>query len=166
MGIKCVQFNRFVIKNFRLSKQLVINCVFIVIFSVPVSAVVRHLLNLNFWVTSLQANNDSPFFGNLLSTNYALSLNLENFYENIDGGSPTPTESGENHFIAQHKILYTFHILNNIGFGVCSDECLAELLNSNHQCVISKRCLLIMSLNNTAHGYHLTHKYVILYTFI
>lgn len=64
-----------------------------VIFSVTVSAVVRHLLNLNFWVTSLQTASGFIFFGNL-STNHALSLTLDNFGENIDRGKPTPAESG------------------------------------------------------------------------
>ncbi|XP_031619296.1 UPF0764 protein C16orf89 homolog [Contarinia nasturtii] len=96
------------------------------------SIVVQQLLNhstLNFWVTSLQANNAYLFFGNL-TTDYPLSITHENFAENIDRGSPTPSES---------------------------DECLAELLNSI-QCTISVRCLQIMSLIRASNGYHLTHK--------
>ncbi|XP_055301312.1 UPF0764 protein C16orf89 homolog [Sitodiplosis mosellana] len=93
------------------------------------SIVVQHLLNLSLWVTSLESNNDGLFFGNL-TTNYPLSLTLDNFADHIDDGAPSPSES---------------------------DECLAELLNSI-QCTISDRCLQIMSLNNESHGYHLTHK--------
>lgn len=75
--------------------------VFIVNFSAAVSTVVRHLLNLNFWVTSLQANNESLFFGNL-TTNYALLIALENFSVRIDYGSPTPNESGEKNRFTQY----------------------------------------------------------------
>lgn len=67
--------------------------VFIDIFPVISSAVVQHLLNSSFWVTSLQANNDSLFFGHL-TTNQPLSITMENFGELIDNGAPSPSESG------------------------------------------------------------------------
>lgn len=136
-----------------------------VIFSVAVSAVVQHLLNFNFWVTSIQATSGSLFFGNL-STNYALSLALDNFSEIIDRGKPSPTESGFYvhftnccPFVIFHTH-FTYVYVTILVLALVLDECLAELLNSN-QCMISGRCLQIMSLNSESHGYHLTHKYVI-----
>lgn len=56
--------------------------------------VVQRLLNLNFWITSLQANGQSPFFGNLTTTQ-PLMITLDNFAELIDSGTPSPTESGK-----------------------------------------------------------------------
>lgn len=78
-------------KNFSLCMQLIESNN---IFSwSTLSTVVQHLLNLSFWVTSLQANNESLFIGNL-TTNHPLSLNMENFAELIDNGPPSPSESG------------------------------------------------------------------------
>lgn len=61
--------------------------------SAILSAVVQHLLNLSFWVTSLQANDESFYFGKL-TTNLPQSLTIENFAELIDSGTPSPSESG------------------------------------------------------------------------
>lgn len=134
---------------------------YLLIFSGHSNAVVEHLLNLSFWVTSLQAN--SLFLGNLTNIR-PLSLTIENFDELIDNGAPSPSESGFDFqiFSSYYDITHTkqglFVTINGFYF-IYSDECLAEILNSVH-CTISGRCLQIMSLNNESHGYHLTHKYV------
>lgn len=60
-------------------------------------AVIQQLLNLSFWIDSLEANDDMIFYGNLTTTNGTLSLTLENFAHNIDNGAPSPSESGEFH---------------------------------------------------------------------
>lgn len=62
-------------------------------FRLILTVVVQHLLNLSFWVTSLEANDESPFFGNL-TTNHPSVITLDNFAELIDGGTPSATESG------------------------------------------------------------------------
>lgn len=59
--------------------------------------VIQQLLNLSFWIVSLEANDDMIFYGNLTTTNRTMSLTLENFAHNIDNGAPSPSESGELH---------------------------------------------------------------------
>lgn len=58
-------------------------------------AVIQQLLNISFWIDSLEANDDVIFYGNLTTTNGTMSLTLENFAHNIDNGAPSPSESGE-----------------------------------------------------------------------
>lgn len=121
--------------------------------------VIQQLLNLSFWIDSLETNDDMIFYGNLTTTNRTMSLTLENFAHNIDNGAPSPSESGEFHNLCgiPHNSLLNILLFSIFIINLCIDECLAELLN-DAPCTVSKRCLQIMSLNNDSHGYHLTHK--------
>lgn len=56
-----------------------------------------------------------------------------------------------------HMLILIHHSFFSLPFFHL-DECLGELLSSIH-CTISERCLQIMSLAHSSHGYHLTHKY-------
>lgn len=76
-----------------LNNRPTINCVLLAFSRFTPSVVVQHLLNLSFWVTSLQANDGFMYFGNL-TTHYPLSITLDNFAGKIDSGAPSPTESG------------------------------------------------------------------------
>lgn len=55
-----------------------------------------------------------------------------------------------------NQVLLNSHFFFYVQY-LCEDECLAEILNNN-QCLGSVRCLQIMSVEQTSHGYHLTHK--------
>lgn len=65
----------------------------------PTTAVTRYLLNSRFW--SATVNNDNLIHGNLTST-HPITINMENFANRIDIGSPTPEESGETLLSATH----------------------------------------------------------------
>lgn len=100
---KYAQFYWFVIMVLSMPMLLVINILY---WSFPVAMhiVVRHLLNLNFWVTSLKEHNTTLLFGNLTANNPS-SLTLGNFGEMIDIGAPSPAESGP---LSNRKLIVLF----------------------------------------------------------
>lgn len=68
--------------------------------------VIQQLLNVHFWVKSLEMNNNIFYYENL-TTNRKMSLTHENFVDKIDMGAPLPNESGLvifffNSFLATH----------------------------------------------------------------